>query len=62
MPKEGRSHCQEIMKKPLGCKDKEARSYALCLAWKMKNDEKLEKLPLKKAWGQFHSSCKKQRS
>lgn len=59
MPK-GKSRCEEILKAPPPCGAfKEARSFALCTAWKMYKEENLQKLPLKQAWGQFKAKCQK---
>jgi len=60
MPRDSKSHCEEILKAPPPCGDfKGQRSYALCSAWKSYHEEKLDKLPLKQAWAQIKAKCQK---
>jgi hypothetical protein len=63
MPDKSSPHCQTVLSKPPDCTDfKAERSYAMCLAWKIMDEQKLPRLPLRQAWVQIHATCPSKRA
>ncbi len=53
------AHCERVLEKPPSCVDfRGARSFCLCFAWKLMEDEKIGLSPaLKRAWQEFRKVC-----
>jgi len=53
-------HCQRVLEEPPKCYDfRGIRSYVLCLAWKLLEDEKRTTLPVGEAWQKARATCRK---
>lgn len=51
-------HCELVLSKPPECGDfRKTRSFAMCLAWKIMDEEKLPRLQLKRAWQEIRKTC-----
>lgn len=53
-------HCEAVLAKPPLCHDFRAiRSFALCRAWQIMDQEKRTSLPMSEAWAEARQACRR---